>query len=187
MIEHLSNKKVVLDTCFIGALLNRQHSHHRRANEIYDTLTDKSHSVQIMIPTIVLAEMSGLGLEENAVNDFLKSGHFQIKAHTSRPAYDTKPVMGILKSCGRSEYKRNRNSNDYGKKWDEFTDDIKIITIAKNIGADYILTFDKFFIESSAELNAAGYYETKAVDISTNEGLAELNGGQSSLPFNDEL
>jgi len=104
MIEHLSNKKVVLDTCFIGALLNRQHSHYRRANEIYDTLTDKSHSVQIMIPTIVLAEMSGLGLEENAVNDFLKSGHFQIKAHTSRPAYDTKPVMGILKSCGRSEY-----------------------------------------------------------------------------------
>lgn len=183
MIEHLSNKKVVLDTCFIGALLNRQHSHHSCANRIYDILTDKSCSVQIIIPTIVLSEMSGLGLEKDAVSDFLKSGNFQIKAHTSKPAYDTKPVMEILKSCGRSEYKRNRNPDKYGKKWDEFTDDIKIITIAKNIGVDYILTFDKFFIESSAELNAGGYYETKAVDISTNEGLAELNNGQSSLQF----
>ena len=110
-------------------------------------------------------------------------GIFQIKAYTSKPAYDTKPVMEILKTRGRSEYKRNRDLDEYGKKWDEFTDDIKIITIAKNIEADYILTFDKFFIESSAELNAGDYYKTKAVDISTNEGLAELNNGQSSLPF----
>lgn len=183
MKEHLSNKKVVLDTCFIGALLNRQHPHHSCTNRIYDILTDKSCSAQIMIPTIVLAEMSGLGLEKDAVSDFLSNGYFQIKAYTSKPAYDTKPVMEILKTRGRSEYKRNRDSDEYGKKWDEFTDDIKIITIAKNIEADYILTFDKFFIESSAELNAGDYYKTKAVDISTNEGLAELNNGQSSLPF----
>lgn len=183
MKEYLSNKKVVLDTCFIAALLIKTNPHHDCTSRIYDILTDKSCSAQIMIPTIVLAEMSGLGLEEDAVSDFLESGHFQIKSYTSTPAYDTKPVMEILKSCGRSEYKRNRNSDEYGKKWDEFTDDIKIITIAKNIRVDYILTFDKFFIESSAELNAGGYYETKAVDISTDEGLAELNNGQSSLPF----
>ena len=178
MKQNLSGKKAVLDTCFIAALFREDNQYHTIANRVFQDMTDQSVSVQIIIPTIVLSEVSCLGLSQDTINNLISAGCLQVKAYTSAMSFDTKTIMDILEVPGRSAYKKDSEAKGSNRKWDEFTDDIKIIATAKNTGADFILTFDKDFIRNSQELQAAGYYDTIAIDISTNEGLADLNGGQ---------
>lgn len=78
---------------------------------------------------------------------------------------------------------KKRSKNDYGRKWDEFTDDIKIIEIAKTTKADYILTIDKAFIKNVKTLKDASFFEEiQVIDFSDRQSaIATLDGGQVSL------
>lgn len=179
----LPKKTVVADTCFLAHLFNPEGVHHETCNEIINKIKSDSENYDVVIPSIVASESSGLGLSYEVAEKLSEGGIFKAKNYTIPESYLTQEIMRILKASGRAEYKKNRSKNDYGRKWDEFTDDIKIIEIAKTTKADYILTIDKAFIENVKTLKDASFFEgLQVVDFSDRQSaIAILNGGQVSL------
>lgn len=179
----LSKKTVVVDTCFLAHLFNPKGVYHETCSEILNKIKRNSENYDVVIPSVVVSESSGLGLSYEVAEKLSEGGIFKAKNYTIPESYLTQEIMRILKASGRAEYKKNRSKNSYGRKWDEFTDDIKIIEIAKTTEADYILTIDKAFIENVEALKDASFFEgIQVIDFSDRKSaIATLDSGQVPL------
>lgn len=148
-------KTVILDTCFLIALLNKDSEFHKSAKTYHQYFL--TNNIDMFMPTIVVSEFNQL----YTIAPLIESGNYRQISFSYRDALAVGEVAFHLGLTNRGP-KADTEDNESRA---EIKDDIKILGQVKEGKFDYLITSDKGIYNRCLMLNKAGVVVCTPISI----------------------
>lgn len=151
------HRTVVLDTCFLIALVNKENPFHKTAMTYSQYFLD--NSITMFIPTIVSSEFNQLA----TIAPLIQTGNYRHLVFSYR---DALAVGEVAFHLGLTTRGIAADSED-GEKRAEIKDDIKILGQVKQNCIDYLITSDDGIFKRCQRLKKSDVITCTPISISS--------------------
>ncbi len=146
------------------------------------------NTIRVIVPSVVLAELMGFpNINKDSIYKLFNEGIFEHANFTNYAALNISKIANELEyKSAKKHFKIPKTPNEYldfSKTWDGYKDDLKIIAVAEEIGADFIATADQGMIKDMNRLNSVGVISVKPINILEEQFAADLNNKQTKFAF----
>ncbi len=126
-------------------------------------------------------------INKDSIYNLFNEGIFEHANFTNYAALNISKIANELEyKSAKKHFKAPKTPNEYldfSKTWDGYKDDLKIIAVAEEIGADFIATADQGMIKDMDRLNSVGVISVKPINILEEQFAADLNNKQTKFAF----
>lgn len=164
-------KKVLIDTCFLIALLDRNSEWFKSAKTYHEYFI--KNGIEMCIPSIVVSEFNQL----TTIAPLIETQNYRIITFTYNDAIAVGDVAFHLGLTARS-YKESAETE---KQRAELKDDIKILGQVKFRNFDYIISSDEQILKRCEKLKKSGIVSCSPISIRQSFDSSVFNNGQADL------